>query len=538
MAERELTEEVAERQLANSLFAWYQGYGEQLAPPMNCSAADRTSLVGVSRNDLEILRAAIGNEYEAQQIPLWLHFSGFEPDTVAKLIKEDYEATIGAGIERLRSANPQLIHEIEQSEPALVLSEETGVQDGSEPELDPVSAPERNRRSYGEGAVKRTVSPPTKTSQKEVATVDEHELESGPSNDGYSFIPDGGRNDGAIVGLSRTGDVDGLDMNPFLGDRPLNPDLVGQYLAELRKTPLLQPEEVVELSKIIEAGLYAQHIIETDNSTAIKSHPDISDDELQQLVSEGEAAKARMIQSNLRLVVSIARQRKYQGRGLELLDLISEGNPGLIRAVEKFDYTKGFAFSTYATWWVKQNISRGLMNYGRAIRLPVHVTEAVNRINDTKRHMEQRNGQEPTIQELAAECDMTEAVITDAMNVSRRIVSLDATLTDDKGNPSDTSRGDLDASVPDVTDGIVQKIIVRDALERVLSLLDPRAREMMELRYGLKDGTEHTLKKIGEEWGVTSERARQIIDKAMARMREEGPDLGLDLNSLFEEPSE
>ncbi len=288
-------------------------------------------------------------------------------------------------------------------------------------------------------------------------------------------------------------------------------DAVGQYLDEIAKTPLLSAIEEVELARAIEAGLFAEQVLlgEVETST------DATEEELRAIVEAGEAAMRRFVSANLRLVVSVA--RKYGRAQMPLLDLVQEGNTGLIRAVEKFDYTKGFKFSTYATWWVRQAISRGIAQQGRIVRLPVHVAEQVNQVSAVRRSLERQLGREPEIAEIADELGLEEERIVDLVRWSREHVSLDAPVDTD----GDTSLGDLIArDVAPGPDEMVLDVEDRARIEGMLESLDERSRDVVRRRYGLVDGRQAKLADIGTHWGITAERVRQIERLALAKMRE------------------
>jgi len=300
-------------------------------------------------------------------------------------------------------------------------------------------------------------------------------------------------------------------------------DSVGLYLDEIARTPLLDAITEVELSKAIEAGLFAQSLIDEGRVGRKKGGAPkyASQEELEWMVEEGERAIQRFIESNLRLVVSIA--RKYGRSQMPMLDLVQEGNTGLIRAVEKFDYRKGFKFSTYATWWVRQAITRGIAQQARVVRLPVHVVEELNQVGAARRTLERQLGREPEPQEIAEELGIDVDRVIDLLSWGREHVSLDTPVDED----GDTSLGDLIAQEtapgPDSTflDGES-----RSRLGHLVELLDERAADIIRSRYGLVDGRQHKLADIGAKHGISAERVRQLEREALARLRElADPDL-------------
>ena len=300
-------------------------------------------------------------------------------------------------------------------------------------------------------------------------------------------------------------------------------DSVGLYLDEIARTPLLDAITEVELSKTIEAGLMAQHLLDTGRVGRRKGGAPRSatQAELEWLAAEGQRAIQKFITANLRLVVSIA--RKYGRSQMPMLDLVQEGNTGLIRAVEKFDYAKGYKFSTYATWWVRQAITRGIAQQARVVRLPVHVVEELNQVGAARRTLERNLGREPEPEEIAAELDMDLDRVLDLLTWGREHVSLD-TPVDDNG---DTSLGDLIAQEttpgPDAT---VLDTESRDRLSRLVELLDERAADIIRSRYGLVDGRQHKLADIGAKHGISAERVRQLEREAIAKLRQlADPDL-------------
>ena len=287
-------------------------------------------------------------------------------------------------------------------------------------------------------------------------------------------------------------------------------DLVGVYLHEISRTPLLDAAQEVELSRAIEAGLYAEHLLdEGDIPEGVKKS------ELKLLVSEGERAKDLFIRANLRLVVSIA--RRYVRSGMPMLDLIQEGNTGLVRAVEKFDYERGYKFSTYATWWVRQAISRAIAQQERTVRLPVHLVEDVNRMRNVQRQLTRELGSDPEPEQVAAALGVPLDRVIELMRWSQDTVSLDTPVGDD----GDTNLGDLvaDSDSPSPED-IVLGALERQRIESLLGHLDDRSAGIMRARYGLEDGREHSLTEVASQFSLSRERIRQLEIQALGRLRE------------------
>jgi RNA polymerase nonessential primary-like sigma factor len=287
-------------------------------------------------------------------------------------------------------------------------------------------------------------------------------------------------------------------------------DLVRVYLNGIGKTALLTAEQEVELAKRIEAGVFAQHMLETAKKLAPKRR-----EELTALVRDGQVAKNHLLEANLRLVVSLA--KRYTGRGMPLLDLIQEGNLGLIRAVEKFDYAKGYKFSTYATWWIRQAITRGMADQSRTIRLPVHLVEQVNKLARLKRDLHQQLGREATNEELGKEVGLTPEKVADLLDHARDPVSLDMPV----GSDEDAPLGDFieDGEATDAESAVISGLL-QDDLRRVLATLDDREQAVIRLRYGLDDGQPRTLDQIGRQFGLSRERVRQIEREVMAKLRQ------------------
>ncbi|MDP9823443.1 sigma-70 family RNA polymerase sigma factor [Nocardioides massiliensis] len=300
-------------------------------------------------------------------------------------------------------------------------------------------------------------------------------------------------------------------------------DSVGLYLDEIARTPLLDAITEVELAKTIEAGLFAEHLLAEGRVGRRKggAPKQATQEELEWLAEEGRRAVQQFISANLRLVVSIA--RKYGRSQMPMLDLVQEGNTGLIRAVEKFDYAKGFKFSTYATWWVRQAITRGIAQQARVVRLPVHVVEELNQVGSARRTLERQLGRAPEPEEIAEELGMDIDRVLDLISWGREHVSLDTPVDED----GDTSLGDLIAQEtspgPDLT---VLDTESRDRLSTLVDRLDERAADIIRARYGLVDGRQHKLADIGVKHGISAERVRQLEREALQKLRElADPDL-------------
>ncbi len=287
-------------------------------------------------------------------------------------------------------------------------------------------------------------------------------------------------------------------------------DPVKDYLKQIGKVPLLNAEQEVELAKRIEAGLFAEEKLAHD-TTALS--PKLRN-ELHWIAQDGRRAKNHLLEANLRLVVSLA--KRYTGRGMLFLDLIQEGNLGLIRAVEKFDYTKGYKFSTYATWWIRQAITRAMADQARTIRIPVHMVEVINKLARVQRQMLQDLGREPTPEELAKELDMTPEKVVEVQKYGREPISLHTPL----GEDGDSEFGDLiEDSEAIVPAEAVSFTLLQEQLHAVLDTLSEREAGVVSMRFGLTDGQPKTLDEIGKVYGVTRERIRQIESKTMSKLR-------------------
>ena len=316
------------------------------------------------------------------------------------------------------------------------------------------------------------------------------------------------------TGEPDTVEADLDDQSPAMGDS------VHTYLKAIGRRQLLSAAEEVELAKRVEAGLYAEHKLGwiTENSEEAPPLPEGLDDnertELEWVAEDGHRAKAHMLEANLRLVVSVA--KKYSDRGMSLLDVVQEGNLGLIRAVEKFDYTKGFKFSTYAMWWIRQAIQRGFADSARTIRLPVHVLELLSKVSRLERDMHQQLGREPTPEELAHELDKTPSQIEELLRITRQPISLDSTI----GEDGETRIGDLieDIDASEASE-VVDRQLMAEQLRSALDDLEPREATIMSLRFGLMDGRPRTLDEIGKHLGLTRERIRQLEKQSLSKLR-------------------
>jgi RNA polymerase primary sigma factor len=290
-------------------------------------------------------------------------------------------------------------------------------------------------------------------------------------------------------------------------------DSVRAYLKQIGKVALLNAEEEVELAKRIEAGLYATQLM-VEFAEKGEKLPAAQRRDMSWICRDGDRAKNHLLEANLRLVVSLA--KRYTGRGMAFLDLIQEGNLGLIRAVEKFDYTKGYKFSTYATWWIRQAITRAMADQARTIRIPVHMVEVINKLGRIQRELLQDLGREPTPEELAKEMDITPEKVLEIQQYAREPISLDQTI----GDEGDSQLGDfIEDSEAVVAVDAVSFTLLQDQLQSVLETLSEREAGVVRLRFGLTDGQPRTLDEIGQVYGVTRERIRQIESKTMSKLR-------------------
>ena len=307
--------------------------------------------------------------------------------------------------------------------------------------------------------------------------------------------------------VSEADDTDEPEQQVMVAGATADP--VKDYLKQIGKVPLLNAEMEVELAKRIEAGLFSEEKLGKGGKISAKL-----EEELQWIAEDGRRAKNHLLEANLRLVVSLA--KRYTGRGMLFLDLIQEGNLGLIRAVEKFDYTKGYKFSTYATWWIRQAITRAMADQARTIRIPVHMVEVINKLARVQRQMLQDLGREPTPEELAKELDMTPEKVIEVQKYGREPISLHTPL----GEDGDSEFGDLiEDSEAIVPADAVSFTLLQEQLHAVLDTLSEREAGVVSMRFGLTDGQPKTLDEIGKVYGVTRERIRQIESKTMSKLR-------------------
>ncbi len=300
-----------------------------------------------------------------------------------------------------------------------------------------------------------------------------------------------------------------------IDEPPPGIDLVKAYLREIGKVALLTAVEEVELSKRIEAGLFGNEKLRQHNDGEVKLPIALRRD-LAEIVRDGERAKRHLLEANLRLVVSLA--KRYQGRGLDLLDLVQEGNLGLVRAVEKFDYTKGYKFSTYATWWIRQALQRALADQGRTIRVPVHMAELITKVTRVRRELTQSLGREPLSEEIAQPLDMTAAKVEEILGYGRDTLSLESPVGDDEAVLGDFI---TDSDSPDPV-AAVEMQMMQGQLSQVLAGLPSRSATVMRMRFGLDDGRARTLDEVGRHLGLTRERIRQIERDTLAELRQGG----------------
>lgn len=618
MGERESTQ--VERELANGVFAWLQGEGEGLAPPLNQRAKELLSQLSVTPDDLPQIRTLINTLTPEAVLPIQLRISGFDEAVVrqldkAKVFDDAFEQFLSGCYELFpgEEETPQPQVEISEPKPTIVkpekiategikrrrqtgargqqkLAEKMGLSRDaySEDQLSnllrntldiykqavevspaPLPVKQKERRDIlivemilagkSQGAIAdelNTYQPVVSKSfialTERLAVIlkstglDDHAglMQPKLSNNELSELVDkiaskvrlsspvrsgrGGRPRKAVERetipatdeptlddmkeVSELGLEDDANISAeVLKGVPMGSDTVKQYLLEIGRYPLLRAEQEVEIAHAIEVGLFAEERL---NMMGDKLSEEDRND-LQLLVEIGKRQKDRLINSNLRWVVALA--KRYTGRGMLFLDLIQEGNTGLIRAVEKFDYKKGYKFSTYATWWIRQAITRAMADQARTIRIPIHMTEVINKVGRVQRQMVQDLGREPTPEELAIEVGMTTEKVIEIQKYGREPISLNARL----GEDGDGEFGDLIEDTGDDanTAALAISYEVHDAIDTVLETLTEREAGVIRMRIGLDDGQPKTLDEIGKVYGVTRERIRQIEAKTMSKLR-------------------
>ena len=313
-----------------------------------------------------------------------------------------------------------------------------------------------------------------------------------------------GREKQGRLTASREEESPGFDLSDIESD-----DTISLYLREVGSVPLLTAEEEVELARRMEAGREARERLSKGDYTSEEERA-----ELEARVRSGEEARANLIKANSRLVISIA--KRYIGQGVPFLDLIQEGNLGLMRAVDKFDYKRGYKFSTYATWWIRQAITRAIADQGRTIRVPVHMSDRIRRLYGVSRELEQKLGREPTLKELADALGISLQKVRWMLRISRRPLSLEKPVGEDGDSELGAFIEDEDAPAPTE---VASHQLLRQELERALATIDPREARILRLRFGLIDGRAHTLEELGQKFGLTRERIRQIEGEALRRLR-------------------
>jgi len=400
----------------------------------------------------------------------------------------DFDANLASGV----ATDATLAHELDDDLDETV--NET-IAEGFEPEIDPTSV------DFDAELAAFEVDPPTGETTVVVL---------GPEFDSDDLDED---EDAPRKRVRQSGPKDALRFGNSQGGGSSDP--VRMYLKEIGRVPLLTGPEEVALAKRIERGIAAsEELADMAASDRLTSLDPIERRRMERRVADGDHAKAELTQANLRLVVSIA--KRYVGRGMLILDLIQEGNLGLMRAVEKFDYTKGFKFSTYATWWIRQAITRAIADQARTIRIPVHMVESINKVHRVQRQMIQELEREPTVEELAEKVDMTPARVREIMRISQDPLSLDSPV----GEEDDSNLADfIEDQQAEAPAEMAARKMLGDAVLEALDELNDREKAVVRLRFGLDDGQARTLEEVGKEFGVTRERIRQIESKTLAKLR-------------------
>ncbi|WP_405085197.1 RNA polymerase sigma factor [Microbispora sp. NBC_01389] len=450
-------------------------------------------------------RTAVANSHEREVTPTTLDRLLERGRTQGRLsLSELREAFAEAGVSPVEGRS--ILRELTEAGVNLAAENEPGLTAGTRTSGEaPGKAPARRSRRAAQAAAQAAGDAPARggAAKKPTAKASAAGTTTGTAADEPVDEEVAGAEAEAEVADNEPLDLD--DTSSVMGDS------VHTYLKSIGRRTLLTAAQEVELAKRIEAGLYAEYKLETALESGLPAH--VRED-LEWAIEDGRRAKDHMLEANLRLVVSVA--KKYTDRGMALLDVVQEGNLGLIRAVEKFDYTKGYKFSTYAMWWIRQAIQRGFADSARTIRLPVHVLEMLSKLSRVERDMHQRLGREPTPEELAAELDKTPDQIEELLRTSRQPISLDSTI----GEDGETRIGDLieDVDSPEASE-VVDRQLLAEQLKGVLGNLSPREAKIMSLRFGLADGKPHTLDEIGKHLGLTRERIRQLEKESLSKLR-------------------
>ena len=501
MSER-LTSVEEERALANGIFAWLQVADDTPPPEVSETGRDRLQEVfQVSYTELPILRKLINEQETEHQLVLRLYVAGFEDDIVRQLDEANVLKQAAFGFaESCRKAFPTTPKEIETVE-ILPSEPQPEVEAELEVEIEPEPIEVVPKKVSVEG-VKRATRQPRQTKLPDIE----------PPVDWLQ-----GAEEDEVLILRDSDEENEIEAQLKVAGATIDP--VKDYLKLIGRVPLLNAEQEVELAKRVEAGLFAQKKMD-DGELG-----DYELDELQWMAADGKAANNHLLEANLRLVVSLA--KRYTGRGMQFLDLIQEGNMGLIRAVEKFDYTKGYKFSTYATWWIRQAITRAMADQSRTIRIPVHMVEVINKMARISRQMVQDLARDPTPEEIAREMDMSVVEVKKIQGYGRTPISINTPL----GEDGDSEFGDLieDTSMTTPEES-ASFSAMQEAMNSVLDTLTEREAGIMRMRWGF-NGEPKTLEDIGKVYGVTKERIRQIESKTMSKLRH--PSRSAQLHQFF-----
>jgi RNA polymerase primary sigma factor len=462
--------------------------------PRIATAASADEEASSSRVDDLIQRGRSQGHLSLSDLRTAFEQAGLTPAEARSILRELSEAGV-----RLADEEPELMAPRGKAKPAA--SKAAGAAKAP-------AARTNGAATATETAAKKTRAKKSETAAGSTALADSPAKAQGAQNAAPAKAgdPELGDDEVASIEADVAAFADGVDLDD---QTPAMGDSVHTYLKSIGRTSLLTAEQEVDLAKRIEAGLFAEHKLDTDPALSPEFRRD-----LELVAEDGRRAKSHMLEANLRLVVSVA--KKYSDRGLSLLDVVQEGNLGLIRAVEKFDYTKGYKFSTYAMWWIRQAIQRGFADSARTIRLPVHVLEMLSKLSRVERDMHQRLGREPTPEELAVELDRTPDQIEELLRTSRQPISLDSTI----GEDGETSIGDLieDVDAPEASE-LVDRQLMAEQLRSALDALTPREATIMAMRFGLYDGNPHTLDEIGRALGLTRERIRQLEKQSLSKLR-------------------